>query len=53
MGMLGNESLKFLTPCSPSAKIKGVPASSQSTPALKAIDAVSMASSIFVKSRDI
>ena len=49
----GNRSRSARTPCMPSAMMSGVPASSQSTPARRAISAVSNASGMFVTSSEI
>ena len=51
-GVFGNSLRSARTPCKPSANIKGVPASSQSTPARIAVCAISIASLISIKSRD-
>src|SRR5947209_3445066 len=53
MGTRGKAALKALTPCNPSARRNGVPASSQSKPALIAMAAVERASSMSMMSRDI
>ena len=42
VGVVGNSFLNARTPCKPSAKINGVPASSQSTPARIAVCATSI-----------
>src|SRR5579884_1790091 len=52
-GVVGNRFRSARTPCMPSAIISGVPASSQSTPARRAISAVRSASSMSITSREI
>ena len=53
MGTSGNACRSARTPCMPSARMSGVPASSQSTPARTAASATASASSIVVRSNEI
>ena len=53
MGTSGKRSRRARTPFMPSAMMSGVPASSQSTPARRAISAVDRASEMVVRSREI